>query len=180
MSKASATVHVIVISGSMGSGKTTVLGEASDLLIARNTVHAAIDFDFLAIVHPPEGAPDDVRYRNLASVWQNYAAIGVRRLLLAEAIERRADVERIHAAIPDSEMVVCRLKASLDTLRQRVAVREPGMRQSEFVARAEELDEVLDAAGVEDFSIVNERRSVTDVAREMLARAGWLDRVEDR
>jgi len=38
-------VSVIVISGSMGSGKTTVLGEASDILAAHSLVHAAIDMD---------------------------------------------------------------------------------------------------------------------------------------
>jgi hypothetical protein len=45
-------VKVLVISGSMGSGKTTVLGEASDLLTMANILHAAIDLDYLAIKSP--------------------------------------------------------------------------------------------------------------------------------
>src|SRR5690349_23304571 len=40
---------VLVISGSMGAGKTTVLGEASDLLAASGIEHAAIDLDTLSI-----------------------------------------------------------------------------------------------------------------------------------
>ncbi len=37
-----------------------------------------------------------------------------------------------------------------------------------------ELETLLDRAGVEDFAINNASRSVTEVAREMLTRAGWL------
>jgi hypothetical protein len=46
--------------------------------------------------------------------------------------------------------------------------------QQQFVARVAELETLLDRAGVEDFAIGNAGRSVTDVAREMLTRAGWL------
>ena len=53
-------MRVIVITGSMGSGKTTVLGEASDLLTARGVVHAAIDGDALANGHLPVSSPDGV------------------------------------------------------------------------------------------------------------------------
>ena len=46
-------IKVLVISGSMGSGKTTVLAEASDLLAAADIPHAAIDLDALALAHLP-------------------------------------------------------------------------------------------------------------------------------
>jgi hypothetical protein len=59
-------------------------------------------------------------------------------------------------------------------MQQRVKGREPGLLQAEFVARVEELSTVLDASALEDFVIINENRSVTEVAREMLMRAGWL------
>ena len=71
--------------------------------------------------------------------------------------------------------MVCRLRARLETMQRRVREREPGMLQEEFVARvAEELEASLDAGGVEDFSVENDGRSVTAVAREVLRRAGWL------
>ena len=166
-------VRVIVISGSMGSGKTSVMAEASDLLAAAGVIHAAIDLDALGIGHVPEGAWPDLAYRNLAAVWQNYARAGATRLLLAEAVETAEELDRIQAAVPESEIVVCRLTARLETMRRRVLAREPGMLQDTLVARVAELDTLLDAAELEDFSLVNEA-SVTDVAREMLARAEWL------
>ena len=49
------------------------------------------------------------------------------------------------------------------------------MLQQALVDRVLTLDAILDAVTLEDFSLTNEGRSVTDVAREMLARAGWFD-----
>ena len=63
-------IAVLVITGSMGSGKTTVLGEASDILSAANVAHAAIDVDALGIYHPPTG--DDLEIRNVAEHTNGY------------------------------------------------------------------------------------------------------------
>ena len=164
---ASLRISVLVISGSMGAGKTTLLGEASDLLAAAGVTHAAIDLDGLSIGH----MPDDMTARNLAAVWSNYAAGGITRLLIAEAIDSADKLERIRRAVPGAEIVVCRLRASLGTMQERVRVREPGMRQEEFVRRVVDLERAMD---IEDFSVDNESRSVTEVAREVLDRAGWL------
>ena len=45
------TVPLLVISGSLGTGKTTVLYEATDLLSEAGIAHAAIDLDCLAVMH---------------------------------------------------------------------------------------------------------------------------------
>ena len=52
------TRSLVLISGSMGSGKTSVLGEASDLLTTNGVVHAAIDLDALGAAHLPPGASE--------------------------------------------------------------------------------------------------------------------------
>lgn len=167
------TVDVIVISGSMGSGKTTIMAEASDLLIAAGVHHAAIDLDALGIGHLP-GNAGDLTYANLSSVWNNYSAAGVRRLLIAAAVENRAELERIRTAIPNARLVVCRLNAELGTMQQRVAMREPGMLRDQFIARVAALERLLDEAGLEDFSVPNQSGCVTETAREILRRAAWL------
>ena len=170
-------MKVIVISGSMGAGKTTVMAEASDLLAANGVVHAAIDADTLGMVHVPGTSSTDVIYRNLEAVWRNFAAAGVNRLLLAEAVERRGEIERIRTAVSGADITVCRLTASIETMRRRVMLREPGILQARFLARMAELNARLDDAHVEDFSLENDGRSVTEVAGELLARAGWLTQV---
>jgi len=167
--------RVIVISGSMGSGKTTVLGEASDILAHRGVVHSAIDLDAIGIWGLAPSDAKALTYRNLAAIWTNCAAAGVRRLLLAEAIETRDDLEQLRQALQQPEMMVGRLLADVTTLQARVRWREPGMLREEFVQRARTLDATLGRAALENFTVVNDNRAITAVARELLVRAGWID-----
>jgi cytidylate kinase len=167
-------VKVLVISGSMGAGKTTVLGEASDILNVSGIPHAAIDLDALGLAHLPAAVSDDLMIRNLAAVWNNYAPAGITRLLLSEALDDIIKRERLRQAVPGADIIVCRLRAKLETMQQRIRLREPGMLQEQFVARVAELEASLDAGHVEDFSVENDGRSITEVAREVLVRAGWL------
>jgi hypothetical protein len=165
---------VLVISGSMGAGKTTVLGEASDLLTQSGIVHAALDLDVLGVGLLPGAQADMLMMRNLESVCGNYASAGVTRLLLSEAVDSSAKRERLRDATSAASLTICRLRATPSTMQDRVRLREPGMLQEQFVGRVIELETALDTARVEDFSVDNDRRSVTDVARELLQRAGWL------
>jgi hypothetical protein len=59
-------------------------------------------------------------------------------------------------------------------MQERVQGRELGTSQSSYVARVAELNSILNDAHLEDFSLLNENRPVTDVAHEMLVRAEWL------
>ncbi len=167
--------ELLIITGSMGAGKTAVLAEAGDILALRHIAHAAIDVDSLGLAHLPSAtASDGVMYANLRSVYNNYADIGVRRFLLARALEDRAQLELCRQAVPATRTVVCRLTASIEAMRQRVKLREPGMSQGELVARVAELDSVLDRAALEDFTVSNENRSLSEVALEVLVKAGWI------
>jgi hypothetical protein len=166
---------LIVITGSMGAGKSAVLGEASDLLALRGIVHAAIDLDGLGLAHLPSSAPsDDAMYENLRSVCENYAARGVRNFLVARAIENEAQLNRCREIIPAANTAVCRLVASAETMKRRVEIREAGVSQRDYVARVTKLNAILDGAQLEDFSVINEDRSLTEVALEMLRKAGWI------
>jgi hypothetical protein len=167
-------VRVLVISGSMGSGKTTVLAEATDLLMSADVAHAAIDLDFLLIAHAPRGVPHDLKFRNLAAVWTNYSAAGIQNLLLCEPIDSVETRERLRQTIPCNELIVCRLRAPLATMQERIRRRETGVFQDKYVERVAALERELDAGTVEDFSVENDGRPVTEVARELLVRAGWL------
>jgi adenylylsulfate kinase len=171
----SGNVKVIVITGTMGAGKTTVMAEAADLLTVAGVINAAIDFDALGIAHLTQEPSRDLAYRNLASVWSNYRTAGVRRLVIAAAVESQADMDHIFNSIPDSdEFIVCRLKVGLVTAQQRVRTREPGMLQEDLVARISELEKILDETKLEDFYIQNDNAQVTEVARQILRGAKWI------
>ena len=73
----------------MGAGKTTVMGEASDLLAARGVVHAAFDLHALGIVLLNEPLSRELHYRNLAAIYNNCVEAGVESFVIAAAIESR-------------------------------------------------------------------------------------------
>jgi hypothetical protein len=167
--------ELLIITGSMGSGKSTVLGAATDLLTLEGIPHAAIDLDTLGVFHlPVEVNGTGVGLRNLRCVWENYAALGLSRLLLASAIETRMALEACRQALAAQRTVICRLRVRVETMQRRVRLREPGPFQQDFVARVTELEDMLDRARLEDFWLANEDGPVTGVAHEMLVRAGWL------
>jgi hypothetical protein len=174
------TESLLIITGTMGAGKTAVLGEASDILAHRQIVHAAVDLDALGLAHLPSAAPatatptDGVMYDNLRSICGNYAALGVQRFLVARAIEDGAQLKLCRDIIAAVNTVVCRLTASIEAMERRVQIRDSGISQRELVARVAKLNVILDHARLEDFAVANENRSLTDVALEMLAKAGWI------
>lgn len=169
------TASLLIITGTMGAGKTTVLAEASDILALRQIAHAAIDLDALGLAYLPSATCNDgVMYNNLRSVCQNYAALGVQRFLAARAIEDRAQLERCRDIIPATTMAVCRLTASIEAMKRRIEMRESGVSQREYVARVAKLNVILDHARLENFTVSNENRSLSDVALEMLIKAGWI------
>lgn len=171
----SVTRSLLVITGGMGAGKTSVLAEASDLLALRRIAHAAIDLDGLGLAFLPSAAASDgAMFSNLRSVCENYAALGARRFLLARAIESRAQLEICREAASAAEVVVCRLASTVESMQRRLRIRETGVAQREYLARAVTLNSILDDARLEDFTVKNENRLLTDVALEMLTRAGWI------
>ncbi len=166
--------RVLVISGSMGAGKTTVMGEASDILSARGVAHAAFDLDALGIVLLPDPLSRELHSRNLAAIYNNCVEAGVESFLIAAAIESREALNDLTRAMGNAKATVCRLIAPLDTMMARLQTREVGIRRQEYLDRSRVLDAILDAAGVEDFRIANHGQSVTAVAQEVLVRSQWI------
>jgi hypothetical protein len=166
---------LLVITGGMGAGKTSVLGEASDILALRHIAHAAIEVDALGLAFLPSAATTDgAMYSNLRSVGDNYSALGVERFLLARAVEDHTQLNLCREIFSATDTAVCRLTASLETMLRRVQMREAGISQREYVARAAKLNVILDLARLEDFTVPKESRSLTDVASEMLVKVGWI------
>jgi hypothetical protein len=113
-------------------------------------------------------------YENLRSICKNYAASGVQRFLLARAIEDSAQLKLCREMVPVANTLVCRVTASIETVKQRVQARNIGILQREYVARTEYLGTVLDHAQLEDFVVDNEDRQLAEVARQMLVKARWI------
>jgi len=171
-------VPVLLITGPVGVGKSSVLSEIEDLLQDAGMRFAAIELDGLSYCHPPPPGDDRFRtaltFRNLAAVWKNFRAAGAERLILARVIESRAELARYRKAVPGAEIVIVRLRAGVRTLQERVKRRELGLGRAWHARRAAELAKIMDRAPVEDVLVDTDGRTVNEIAREIMERTGWL------
>lgn len=171
----STVVPLLLISGTVGVGKTSVGGEISEILTARSVPHAFVDLDALANSWPVQGRFNEgLAFRNLASVWANFRAAGAERLVVASVVESRDDLRRYEEAVPGAEVTLCRLLASQGAREARLRAREVGSGLAWHLNRTAELEHILQEAALEDFCVVNEGRPLEAVALEVLQKAGWL------
>jgi hypothetical protein len=170
-------VPTIIVTGPVGVGKTTLIGEMSALLRSGNVPHAAVDFDQLTAAFPR--SPDDDMWgtqlglANLAAIWRNYQAAGARRLLIARVLEARSELHGYRTAVPGAEITVVRLRASLKALHARLRERGGGALQW-HLDRAVELAPQMDEWRVEDLLVETDERHPGELAREILIRLGWM------
>jgi len=170
-------IPVLVITGPVGVGKTTIAGDISALLADAGIPHACVDVDALREAWP---APPDDRFnielglRNLAAIWRNFQAVDAERVILADVVERRGDLDGYRLAIPGAEVTLVRLRASMATLQARVEQREAGAGREWHLQRAAELAAQMDRDALEDILIETDKRTPEAIAREILARSGWL------
>jgi hypothetical protein len=165
---------MLILSGSMGAGKTAVMGEVSDLLLARGIQHAAIDLDMVQTPLLPDDQSNQVALKNAAALFQNCHDASIDRFIVACAIENRKQLDDLTSAAGATNVIVCRLTATHQTMADRLRVREPGLRQQEFIERARELDAALGRARLENFAVANDAPSITEVATEILTKANWF------
>lgn len=168
-------VRTLLLTGTIGAGKTTIAAAINDELAAREVPNAALDLDALVWQWPPTSPwNDDLLFENLASIWPNLERRGVTHLVLARVLEDRAGLERYRLAVPGAEITVCRLVAPEAVRVERITRRmPPGPSRDWHLARTVELEGVLDERRVEDVVVVNDGR-VADVALAVLRAVGWV------
>ncbi len=172
----SAITPVLILTGPVGVGKTAVAVEISDLLREMQVPHAVVDMDWLRECHP--SPPHDrfhmaLGFRNLAAIWANYRAAGAGRLIIADIVETRSALNDYHEAIPNAQILIVILTASIPTIHRRLEGRQTGESLEWHKHRAIELSEQWAADPVEDLLIETEGKTITEVAREVLIKAGW-------
>jgi hypothetical protein len=170
-------VPVLLFTGPVGSGKTTVAAEAGELLADAGMPYASLDLARIAECLPaPADDPWNERltHRNLACMWANFREAGAPRLILSRVLEARSLLRRIEEAVPGAKITVVRLRAPLPVLRARIEAREGGRDPSWYLGAAEYLAEAMEQQAVEDYVLDNDGRPPRAVAEEALRLAGWL------
>jgi len=169
-------VPTLVLTGTVGSGKSTVAAEINDVLAELKVPNAAVDLDALVWQWPSTSNwNNDLMFENLASLWPNYQAHGTTHLILARVLEDRAELDRYREAVPGAEITVCRLTTPESLRIERLHERmPPGASRDWHLTRSVELEAILANLVCEDFEIENGDRLIRDVALEVLVRAGWI------
>jgi adenylylsulfate kinase len=163
-------VGALLVTGPLGSGKTSVAVELGLQLDDHGVANAVVDLDWLCWVGP--GISGDrlraLMHDNLRSLVARCRAEGVERFVLARAMQSSADVDAVRDAIAPGTLVVVRLEVSAAVAAARVRARGgDGAVVHEDLAEQTELwaaSTVLPA----DVVVVNEGRPVPDVAAEVL------------
>ena len=167
----------LLLSGTVGSGKTTTAAAIGDRLVTAGAPHAVIDLDGLRQAWPPP--PEDpfhhaLTVANLRAVTQHLVAAGARRLVLAGVVEDRPAVVDYQDALGMPVRLV-RLRVDLAVVRQRLhrrhALHPQDLRW--HLHRAAELDAALDARHLEDAVIDTTGLTPDQAAGAVLTTVGW-------
>jgi adenylylsulfate kinase-like enzyme len=117
MSASMDRLQAVLLTGTLGSGKTALAVEMGELLGEDGLAHAVIDLDWLAWLRPAEDRTDwtidRVLAENLTLVVSTFRSAGVRHLVMARALLRRSQLDLVRRALPDADVTVFRITASV-------------------------------------------------------------------
>jgi len=168
---------MLVVSGPVAVGKSTIADAASALLIRRDIAHTFIDVDRLTETFP-RPAEDlfghRLAVRNLKDVWANCIAAGSRNLILARVIETQETLRDFMDAVPGAAPVLCLLRARPETLIDRVRQRETDDRRSWYESRSLELARSLERSAPFDFIVDTDDRAPGALAEEIVDQVAWI------
>ena len=182
--------RALLLTGVAGVGKSTVADAIGGILSTAGFVTAVVDTDALAQFGPPPahgdspglggpglGGPgngfyDYLKCINLAAVWANYQAAGARVVVVSAGIDSAPLRSKYVDSLAGCEVQMVRLVAATDTVRQRLHGRDSSAKLEGHLRTLTEEEASLEALAIEDFTVVNDRPA-TDVAREVIVRAGW-------
>lgn len=178
-------MHIALITGPAGVGKSTLCWEMSAQLAAARVAHAVIETDELDRVFPLPSREEleklrpgttDVSSLNLAALWSTYRSLGHARLIMAGVMMHlESDLRWILAAIPEARITVVRLFAADGELLARVARREIGSGAVEQAQRSLRQARRMARETAEGVIVLpTDNRAPRELAGTVLAKVGWL------
>jgi hypothetical protein len=157
----------LILTGALGSGKSSVLEALSTLLEVDEVAFGALESEQLACGWPWLAASDWLPQLTAVIAWRR--AAGRRLFLLAATVKTQPELEgMIDALAVDRAIVVC-LHARPEVVAGRIADREPDAWPGKvrLIAHARDLAESISSISGIDAVLGTEGRSPVDVAGEI-------------
>jgi hypothetical protein len=175
---AESDIHVLVICGASGTGKTSTAFEIGRVLQDLGTRHALIDTDELDRVWPrpePVDALIGISRHNLSAWWANFSELGVRHLVLCGVMASVTQSERwIAEAVVGARISFVRLSATRSTREERLRRREIGSGFDDEMLSSDRAAAYADAHdSAEVLRVATHAKGIGLVAREVLEVVGW-------
>ncbi|MCB1614838.1 MAG: AAA family ATPase [Pseudomonadales bacterium] len=167
---------ILVISGAVGVGKSTVGKELSRLLRKNDVPHSFIDLDSLSATYPRPASDrfgKKLGLKNLATIIPNIMEYGTKNIVLSGVIADREDLVFLSSLKGIKSVKVCQLYASLDVLRLRISNRDEGEVFDWCFERAKVLSKSL-RDSPKDFSLNTDQLSPPEIASELLLKVSWV------
>ncbi|MDN4475963.1 GNAT family N-acetyltransferase [Demequina sp. SYSU T00192] len=174
-------VRVLVLTGAMGAGKTSVAESVHTALALRGARTVLLDADTLCEAYPsPPG--DMVNQALLLEALAALAPVHRRRgfgllvmpRILEEAEDRTALSHALAGPGGPAEVTVVRVTAPLEERIARLRRRETSERWLDWaVPRTGEQGDELEALGIDDAVVENSGRTPDESAADVLDAAGW-------
>jgi len=160
-------IRTVVLTGSPGSGKTSVLEALTGLFSIDGVPHGALESEQLAWGTP--WLAEEQAYAVLAEVCRMQRGFGRTLFLIVATTETDEHIDGILRAIGADESTVVCLQAAPDTAARRVYEREPPEwhGREQLVEAARRLATQIPALRGIDLHITTEGRHPRDVAREL-------------
>jgi dephospho-CoA kinase len=174
-------VPVLVITGTVGAGKTVVGAEISRQLQASGVPHHWQDLDALTYTFPrpardPRGL--ETMRSNLTFIWHGAIDRGAEVAVLAGRLENAEEIDLIRRAIPGAAITTVQIVAPKDQLATRLTNREVGIDHDWSLRESIELDQRIFAADFTDALIVHDSSRLPTIAAEVIDL--WTQRIAER
>ena len=170
-------VHVLLVSGPPGVGKSTIGWEISNQLRRAGVAHLSLDSDELDRGYPLTSAQqEELNRANLGAFWANGAALGHTRLILCGVfVDLQPNLAWIRAATPDAIVTAVRLDAADDELERRVRARELGSGLERQLRRTLAIAALFRHRPPDRPVVHTDGRAAADIAADVIAAAGWVE-----
>jgi predicted kinase len=174
---------VLVITGPVGSGKTTVAGAVGELLTELGEPGAVIDVDGLRAAWPQDPADpfhEELGRENLAAIWPNLLRRNIRWLVLADVVEHQQQRDLYQRAMPGAKIIIVRLDTPLELVRRRLLGRESDATIGWYLHRAAELQSIMVGRSIGDLVIDVGERTPRELAAAVLDGVRAVEPVQPR